>query len=441
MTTPRRVVVVGGGLAGLAAAYDLSRAGCAVTILEAAAEFGGLASSFRLEGVPVERFYHFICRSDDHLVRLVRELGLDDKLRWRTTSTAFFYEGRTYAFGTPLDLLRFTALPWSQRLRFGRHILRSRFRSQWRELDRIAGKPWLIRNIGQRAYDVIWHPLLKVKFGDDHDRISAAWIWHRIWRVARSRRRLWERESFGYLEHGSATLIDALVDWLRAQPNVRLVNGARVAPLQVENERVAEVRTDTAVFPCDAVISTVALPMLDRLVPGRSDAYFAAIREVRYIGVVCALFSLRRPLSSQFWTNINDARISFNGIIEQTNLNENLRAAGLHIAYVPFYLPTDDPRYTAPDDALFEEYVEMIRLLQPDFERDWVKEFHVFRTPHAQALFVTDSARLMPAHQSSVANLYVTDSTQFYPEDRTLSAAIAQGRKVAKLIRAAGKAG
>ena len=90
MTTPRRVVVVGGGLAGLAAAYDLSRAGCAVTILEAAAEFGGLASSFRLEGVPVERFYHFICRSDDHLVRLVRELGLDDKLRWRTTSTAFF---------------------------------------------------------------------------------------------------------------------------------------------------------------------------------------------------------------------------------------------------------------------------------------------------------------------------------------------------------------
>lgn len=434
-------MVVGGGLAGLAAAYDLVRAGCHVTILEAAPNFGGLASSFRLEGFPVERFYHFICRSDDHLLNLVRELGLESRLQWRSTSTSFYYQGRYYAFGTPLDLIRFSAVPWSQRIRFGLHILRSRYRSRWRELDQIPAKPWLIRNIGQRAYDVIWHPLLKVKFGDDHDRISAAWIWHRIWRVARSRRRLWERESFGYLEHGSATLVDALVEWLRGQPNVRLVNGARVAPLQVENERVAEVRTDTDVFPCDAVVSTVALPMLDRLVPGRQDAYFEKVRAVRYIGVVCALFSLRRPLSPHFWTNINDSRISFNGIIEQSNLNENLRAAGLHVVYIPFYLPTDDPRYTASDDALFEEYVEMIRLLEPEFHRDWVKEWHVFRTPHAQALFVTDFARLMPAHRSSVANLYVTDSTQFYPEDRTLSAAIAQGRKVASMIRATSEPG
>jgi hypothetical protein len=83
----------------------------------------------------------------------------------------------------------------------------------------------------------------------------------------------------------------------------------------------------------------------------------------------------------------------------------------------------------------------MIQLVQPAFRRDWVKEFHVFRTPHAQALFVTDFARLMPAHRSSVSNLYVTDSTQFYPEDRTLSAAIAQGRKVAALIGAASEPG
>lgn len=431
----KRVVVVGGGLAGLAAAYDLVRAGCQVTILEAAPDFGGLASSFRLEGVPVERFYHFICRSDDHLVGLIRELGLDGALRWRNTSTSFYYDGRTYAFGSPLDLLRFSAVPWSQRIRFGLHVLRSRYRSQWRELDRIPAKPWLIRNIGQRAYDVIWHPLLKVKFGDDHERISAAWIWHRIWRVARSRRRLWEGESFGYLAQGSASLVDALVAFLRAQPNARLVNGARVAPLDVHGDRVAEVRTETEAFPCDAVVSTVALPMLDRLVPGRSDAYFENARRVRYIGVVCALFSLRRPFSRSFWTNINDARISFNGVIEQSNLNDDLRGAGLHVLYVPFYLPTSDPRYGAPDETLFEEYVEMLRLMEPSFCRDDVKEFHVFRTPYAQALFVTDFAQLMPEHRSSVANLYVTDSTQFYPEDRTLSAAIHQGRTVAAMIR------
>src|SRR3990172_7234228 len=125
-SAPKRVVVIGGGVAGLAAGYDLLRAGHRVTLLEAARDFGGLASSFRLEGHPVERFYHFICRSDRHLLRFADDLGLGDKLRWRRANTAFYYEGCYYSFGTPLDLLRFSAVPPLQRLRFGLHILRSR---------------------------------------------------------------------------------------------------------------------------------------------------------------------------------------------------------------------------------------------------------------------------------------------------------------------------
>jgi len=427
-------VVIGAGLAGLAAAYDLVRAGCRVTIVEGAPHFGGLASSFRLEGVPVERFYHFICRTDQHLIDLVRELGLEARLRWRPTSTAFYYQGSYFPFATPLDLLRFSAVPWLQRLRFGLHIVQSRHRARWRELDQIPAKEWLIRSVGAQAYEVIWHPLLKVKFGDDHDRISAAWVWHRIWRVAQSRRHLWERETFGYLEHGSATLVEALVKWLGARPSARLLTGARVEPLRVENDRVEEIRFGAERIQCDAVVSTVALPVLDRLVPGRSDPFFEKVRQVRYIGVVCMLLSLHRRFSPHFWTNINDPRVSFNGVIEQSNLNDNLSASGLHVLYVPFYLPTSEPRFSASDAALFEEYTEMLAVVQPQFRRDWVKEWHVFRTPHAQALFVTDFARLMPEHRSSIANLYVTDSTQFYPEDRTLSAAVHQGRRVARMI-------
>src|SRR4051794_11893447 len=89
----RRVVVVGGGLSGLAASYDLAHAGWHVTLVEAAKDLGGLASSVKLDGVPVERFYHFICRTDEHLMRLVDELGLRDKLSWHRTRTSFYHEG------------------------------------------------------------------------------------------------------------------------------------------------------------------------------------------------------------------------------------------------------------------------------------------------------------------------------------------------------------
>ena len=265
-------------------------------------------------------------------------------------------------------------MPWSQRVRFGLHVARSRYRSQWRSLDQVPAKPWLIKCIGEQAYQVIWHPLLKVKFGDYHDQISAAWIWHRIWRVASSRRNMLEREMFGCLESGTATLVDPLVEWLRARPNVELQTGVRVQPIEVHDGRVTEVRAGDACIPCDAVISTVALPVLDRLVPHQSDPYFERVREVKYIGIVCMLLSLRRPFSRNFWTNINDPRISFNGIIEQSTLNQNLQRAGLNVVYVPFYLPTTEPRYRAADQDLFAEYTAMLTLMNPEFSESWVKD-------------------------------------------------------------------
>jgi protoporphyrinogen oxidase len=431
----KRIVVVGAGLAGLAACYDLVRSGYEVTLLEAAPTFGGLASSFQLEGTPVERFYHFICRADAGLLQLLKELGLESKLHWRPSRTAFYYEGKYYRFGTPFELLRFSAIPPLQRIRFGIHVLSSRFRSKWTWLDEMPAKPWLIEWIGEEAYNVIWHPLLKVKFGDYYDKISAAWIWHRIWRVAASRNHLFEGESFGSLENGTATVVEALADWLRKQPNMTIMTNAPAKPVALKDGRVTEVWTGDTKLECDAMISTVALPMLDRLVPGQDHEYFQRVRQVKYIGVVCMLLSLDRKFSEHFWTNINDHRVSFNGMVEQSVLNTNLRDRGLNVIYIPFYLATSEARYSAKDQDLFDEYTAMLKVLNPKFDRSWVKEWHVFRAPYAQPIFHTNFLDLMPGHRTPVKGLYVTDCTQFYPEDRTISAAIDQGRKVARMIR------
>ncbi len=433
-SNPLHIVVLGAGLAGLSASYDLARKGHRVTLLEAAPDFGGLASSIQIEAQSIERFYHFICRSDKYLTDLIEELGLGDQLHWGATKTAFYYNGHHHRFGRPIDLMRFKPVPWLQRLRFGFHILRSYYRSNWKWLDEIPAKAWLIENIGEEAYNVIWHPLLRVKFGDYHDKISAAWMWHRIWRVAKSRTSLLSPESFGYLEQGSATIIDGLIQWLQAQPNVTLKAGVRAQPLTVEEGRITTVRAGDEIIPCDALLSTIALPSLNRLVPGQTDAYFTNANQVQFIGVVCALFSLKQSYSPNFWLNINDPEISFNGVIEQTNLNQNLRAAGLNILYVPFYLPTTEPRYNATPEELYAEYIPMLKRVNPAFNESWIKEWHVFRTPFAQAVCTTRFLDLVPDHRTPIRGLYVTDSTQFYPEDRTLSAAIEQGRKAARFI-------
>ena len=72
----RRVVVIGGGPAGLKAAHTAVKGGLAVTLLESAPILGGLASSFDVQGTRIERYYHFICKGDDHLRDTLAELGL-----------------------------------------------------------------------------------------------------------------------------------------------------------------------------------------------------------------------------------------------------------------------------------------------------------------------------------------------------------------------------
>src|SRR5690349_12734628 len=117
--TNKHVCVIGAGLAGLTAAYDLGRQGYQVTPLESSSEIGGLASSIVIDGRPIEQFYHFICMRDSDLVSLVGELGLKDKLHWRQSKTSFYYNGALYGFGTPFELLLFKPVPFFQRIRFG----------------------------------------------------------------------------------------------------------------------------------------------------------------------------------------------------------------------------------------------------------------------------------------------------------------------------------
>ena len=68
----KRAGVVGGGVAGLMAAWELSRLGFSVDLFEASGELGGLASAFDFDGIRIERFYHFICRNDLTLIETCR---------------------------------------------------------------------------------------------------------------------------------------------------------------------------------------------------------------------------------------------------------------------------------------------------------------------------------------------------------------------------------
>lgn len=432
-----RIGIVGGGVAGLGCAYFLSQKGHQVSLFEEAPVLGGLAGCFDFDGLRVEKYHHFVCRDDSDLVDLLTRLGLHDELEWSPSRMKFFYRGKLYPFGTPWDLLRFRPLSFGARIRFGLNVALSRSAKSWERYESVTAREWLVSRVGEAAYEVIWEPLLRIKFGPYYDQISASWIWHRIHRVARSRTNVFARERLGFLKRGTDVLLTALTDELR-RDGVGLNTSAAVEAITVGPMGVTGIVVGGQHRPFDVVVSTAPLPILARLLPASAAAQIGDITGIEYIAVVCVILKLRQSVTDAFWVNVNDPQVPFNGFIEYTNLSPRVDAGRPHLLYVPFYLVPDHPRFAQRDDELVRECLAGLQIVRPDFHADWVLGVRVFRDRFAQAICTTNFAKRIPPVRSGVRGLLVTDSTQLYPSDRTISGMFRQARTVAELVEAPG---
>lgn len=428
-------VVIGAGPAGLKAAHVLAKGGARVTLLESGPILGGLAGSFDVQGVTIERYYHFICKGDSDLVDTLDELGLAHKLHWRDSRMAYFVDGTLYPFLTPIELLRFRPLSLFDRLRAGVAVkLGQRMKEE--DLAPQRATTWLRRMFGERAYRVIWEPLMRFKFAEHADDVSAAWIWARMVRLSRSRTSPW-REELGYVEGGSRTVLEALGRDLEARGG-RVVLNAAVEQVVIADGRVTGVRVGGEALAADAVVSTVTTSRFRKLTAdGLSGPYADALDRIPTIGIFCLFLRLREPVTPFFWVNTHDPRVPFAGMIEYTNLNPLPELGGDRILYVPQYLSADDPRYAQSDEEVLRRYTDALALINPAFDRDWIRFSAVFRDRYAQPICLTDYRETTPGPRTPVPNLFLTDSCQLHPHDRSISGSFGLGLAAARLAAGA----
>ena len=430
-----RVGIVGGGLAGLTAAYELGKRGHEVTVFEREAALGGQAATFEVGGQRLEVFYHHIFGSDVDIVRLVDELGLGDSLEWLDSRVGFLHGGRVYDFVTPMDLMRFNAVSVVDRVRLGMISLYLRRYKNWKRMERTTAREWLLRYGGKRNFEVVWGPLLKNKFGASQDEVSMAWFWGKIHLRFSSRKG--GKERLGYMRGSFGVLTDALRDRITGFGGQTQASST-VGQVVVKDGRAVGLQIGWETHPFDAVIATVPSPAFLGMVPQLPDDYAGKLERVRYQMAVCLVLTMTRPLTGIYWMNISDPAMPFVALVEHTNLVDASVYGGKHVLYVSNYLSRDDRLASLSGEELLAEYVPHLKKVNPAFEADWVEQQHLFREDAGQPIITTGYSRQMPAHRTPISRLYLANTTQIYPEDRGMNYSVRLGRRIARLVHADG---
>lgn len=294
------VLVVGGGITGLSAAFELSRAGVPTVLVEASERFGGKLRTERAGGFLVESGPDSFVAYRPAAIELARELGLDDRLvrPIEPRQVSIRAGGRMIPLpqemgvvlpGALRPFLTTSLLSPLDKLRAGLDVLLPR--------TRLAGDvgvgPYLRRRLGPALVDRLAGPLIGSVYGTPIDELSLLAVVPQL-REAELRHRsllfaslaAWRERSgstaspFVTFAAGMGELVDRLVAALRAAPDVELRTGAPVAAIERRGSRVDGRLRSGERLRSEATIVAAPGPVAAGLLEGVAPAAAAATRRI-----------------------------------------------------------------------------------------------------------------------------------------------------------------
>ena len=403
-----KICVVGGGLSGLVSAFELAGTH-RVDLFEQKPVPGGCLGSYRIGDYWIEEYYHHCFAGDTALLDLFERLGVNDRLEWLKGTTGYYVDGTIYPL-TPTEILRYPHLTLIEKARLGLLTLRSR-RLDARALDRTTAKDFILDNLGPGIYASFFEPLLKSKFGDRRDEVSAAWL---ISRIAIRSDRGAGGERLGYLKGGFRHFITRLEEEATRR-------GASIMP----DSPVEEIRREGSGWlvngkTYDCVVSTL---------PPQVTADFAGldIAGVPYQGAACMTLAIDRDVTDGiYWLNMKDAA-PYGAVVSHTNFAP-LEWYGEHIVYLASYFTSRLPE--GFEQSMLSDFCRRFGV-----GKDEVHWHRLAVDPYAGPVYTTGLRNRLPAYEEHGLFLAGMFSPPNYPE-RSMNGSVVAGQEVAKRVLA-----
>ncbi|WP_329249255.1 protoporphyrinogen oxidase [Streptomyces canus] len=307
-----RVVVIGAGIAGLAAAHRLTRRGARVTVLEASDRVGGKLLPGEIAGARVDLGAESMLARRPEAVALAREVGLDDRLQPPATATASIWTRgalrpmpKGHVMGVPGTAEALAGVLSEEGLaRIGQDAELPRTEVG----DDVAVGAYVAARLGREVVDRLIEPLLGGVYAGDAYRISMRSAVPQLFQVARTHTSLTQgvREIqarmaanqqtgpvFMGIEGGVGTLPLAVADSVRARGG-EIVTGAPVTELRREPSGGWRVVAADRVLHADAVIVAAPAPAAAGLLRAEAPEAATELDTVEYASMALVTLAYRR---------------------------------------------------------------------------------------------------------------------------------------------------
>ena len=371
MSAPPRIVVIGGGFAGIAAGVDLARRGARVTLVEARRTLGGRASSFvdPESGETIDDGQHLLMGCYTATRHLLRALGTEHLVRFqkRLAITMIDPENRaTRLLCPPLPspahllcgLLAMKGVTWADRI----SLLRAARSLMHLPGDGLTVEEWLDRlRITENLRRRFWRPIAIAALNED-TRAAAASLLTSVLKTA-----------FG--RDASATGLGiplAGMSDLHAEPATRFITerggevraGAPASEIKVEAGRAtAVILRDGDVLPCDAVVLAVPHTAAGGLLPREAldaDGRLARLGELGSSAIVSVNLWFDRPVTEHEFFGLVGGTIQF--IFNKRRQWDQRLAKGTYLAGV---VSAASGLATGTNEVISNAAVEEIRRYLP----------------------------------------------------------------------------
>ncbi|MEV6168930.1 protoporphyrinogen oxidase [Streptomyces sp. NPDC051954] len=307
-----QVVVIGGGIAGLAAAHRLVQRGARVTVLEASDRVGGKLLPGEVAGARVDFGAESMLARRPEAVALAREVGLADRLQPPATASASLWTRgalrpmpKGHVMGVPGTATALSGVLSEEGLR---RIERDADLSRTEVGEDVAVGAYVAERLGREVVDRLVEPLLGGVYAGDAYRISMRSAVPQLFQAARTHDSLTEavREIqakaaaaqqtgpvFMGIEGGVGRLPLAVAESVRKLGG-EIVTGAPVTQVRREPSGRWRIVAGDRVLHADAVVVAVPAPAAAGLLRAEAPAAAAELSAIEYASMALVTLAYRR---------------------------------------------------------------------------------------------------------------------------------------------------